>query len=266
MKKIILFSITAILILACNSENEENPSHTNNEDVELECLSGFENEVVNLFCNDPEIDSCEYLYAGIQHLSDYAKESFIDFCFPLDSEVVFEDSSGEEVICDVVRKRYRNGSSSISTAVGAPVCRRYCLDNQKASIELKSGKFHLEISVLTYLSGSADTEEELKTNVETRFQIASCFEEVIGNVTSRTHNSFFFLPIEDFNQNVIIPDASEISYHESIVLNGVSYEDVYSSEVPQISNSKVREDVYFNVDLGLIAVRDSLDVLWTKKM
>ena len=74
----------------------------------------------------------------------------------------------------------------------------------------------------------------------------------------------FDLPIQDNGNEAVNPDTTHIRFHETISLNNTIHSNVYSNENKEnVTGYKRKEKVYFNVDEGLIAVRDSLGELWT---
>ena len=111
MKKYIFcfFSFSCIFFIsACESESMVS------EPVELDCLIDYEFSERSNFCDSIFSEDCFNLYAGFKVLSDNSKEKFIDFCYPLNSEITFSNAAMEKTICILNRKEVYTSTSRIT--------------------------------------------------------------------------------------------------------------------------------------------------------
>jgi len=253
MKKYLLILLLPILLFCCDDDDNTTP-----EDLTGPCLSETSVEFSNTSCESNfSNDDCEVIHIGSKDLSENVKTDFVDFCNTTESELLFEDPDGNTITCYILEKSFRKNVYQIVSNFNTADCKRYCLDNEEAVVVLASDKFSLRIVLVTGLEfGINDMNSEEKIN--TSFSIFAMKEN--------TRQIIFDLPVEDFFDEPIVPDTTTIRHHESITLNNSSYTDVYSNEnnlnTPGLER---KEKVYFHSKNGLIAVRDSLGVLWTRQ-
>ena len=126
---------------------------------------------------------------------------------------------------------------------------------------MNSDKFSLYIALYTGLEGGIGSSADQNQYIRSSYTISA-----FSNDNSR--QTVFSLPIEDYNDEPIIPDTTRIRYHEEVVLNNSTYTGIYSNEnlIPGVNATGLnrKEKIYFDPQKGLVAVRDSLGILWTK--
>ncbi len=266
MKNYLYLILGIFIILGCSEDNEEPiTEEPTMEDPATEtsskCLDGFELDVRLGNCQTEYNGECILTYIGSSVLSTESKSNFINFCLELDSTFSFVNDQDKRLECKVTEKTYETLVHSI-TKYSEP-CEEFCMDNEGAEIIYRSDRFSLRIELIRVLTRELNNMNEWVYEPATIYAIKAIFD-IQENGGSKSQ-FLFQLPIEDKNYDPILdPDTTRIRFHESISLNNLSYSNVYSNENKEIGNGYTRkEKVYFNVEEGLIAVRDSFGVLWT---
>ncbi len=255
------------LVSSCKKEdiNPDLPSPGSGSIAELGlCLSDMEVSENEIFSCDspPSFEHCELIYLGKRELSAFAKEHFKDFCSKINSEVEFVDKNGLKLRCSVFHKDYNEGAHTlISNSNDSTNCKRFCLDSEDASISLISDRFTLDVYLQLGVSVTTVMSQDSKDIAETRFSIFARNQNLGQQI--------FSVPLLDTNDELIsAPDtiAIGVRYHTDVLLNNKRYSDIYSNENRgEINGLTFKEKIYFHRENGLIAVRDSLGVLWTRE-
>ena len=252
MKKfaIVLLSIQ-VLTLSCKKE-EKKPGVTQGG-----CLAEAEASNSSDSCSSSFFNqNCELNYIGSKGLSESSKSKFVDFCFPQDSAILFEDSFGNKMECFISEKKYSKGTYSIISSPSSPQCEHFCLENEEAYVVFKTDKFSLRIVLSTGLNPGVGFSQNPQKFIESSFTIYAMKEN--------SRQLVFDLPIENFKDEQIVPDTTNIRYHQNIQLNNSNYVELYSNENLNVAGLIRKEKVYFHPQNGLVAVRDSLGTLWTR--
>lgn len=253
--------MTCLFLASCCSEEAiDDPEDIFDITKETVCLNDYEIKIHPYTCENSEDDGeCEFIYLGSLSLSTDAKENFTNFCPPVASEYLFENDENITMPCRVIEKSFETRQYT-STRYSQP-CVKRCLDIQMAKIDLESESFTMDISLYTGYDYKKIAANQYDYVNETAYRIRAWTPTENGG---KTGQSVFLLPIEDENYNPVIPDTVNIRFHETIDLNNKVYTNIYSNENKEnVNNYNRKEKVYFNVEKGLIAVRDSLSTLWT---
>jgi hypothetical protein len=248
-----LLVILSISVIGCDNNDmfiSSNPS-------KIGCLTEINIDKVSGTCEMNLVNSnCELVDIGTKELSENIKSKFVDFCNDLNSELTFYDSIGNTINARISEKEFKSGNYNVSLNFNSPNCENYCLNNEEASIIISSSKFTIEVVLYTGINFNTST-ENLNELIETGYAIWA----IKGN----SKQVIFQLPIEDHLNQEIIPDTSYIRFHEEIELNNTNFNDIYSNE-NNFANGLVRKErVYFNKEIGLVGIRDSVGILWTKE-
>ncbi len=121
---------------------------------------------------------------------------------------------------------------------------------------LTTDKFSLRIVLNTGLNVGVASSQNPNEFIESSFSIFA--------IKENSRQLIFDLPIENYNGEQIVPDTTNIRYHQNIELNNSNYTELYSNENLNVAGLIRKEKVYFHPKNGLIAVRDSLGNLWTR--
>lgn len=252
MKQISAF-ILFIFFFGCSKDN---PTFINNPIIQNDCLTNKVAELTPNSCNELNGSSqCEIIYIGSKRLSEKSKNLFNDFCNGLKTQIIFKDQNGNQLLSTVDEHRFVTSRSSISTNIASTDCKSICMDSETVVWGIKSEKFAVEINLLQNIIFD-NSEEYLDDKIHTSF--------VIWAKKSNSAQAIFVLPIEDGKNIEIVPDTMNIRYHNTIQLNGITYTNVYSNENLNVNGLIRKEKVYFNKDLGLIAIRDEVGTLWSR--
>jgi len=248
MKQISVLILLSFFI-GCTDDNQNQIFNQKN------CLS---NRLANPTPNDCKSIStnvCEFIYIGSKRLSEKSKDLFNEFCFGPKSQIVFKDQNGNQLISIVDEQKFVTTRSSITTNFTSPDCKTICLDSEQAVWGIESKRFALEISLGLNINFDA-TEEYSDDKIQTTF--------VVWAKEGNSKQAIFIFPIANGENFDIIPDTTNIRLHKTIEINGETFTNVYSNENLNVNGLIRKEKVYFSKALGLIAVRDSLGILWLK--
>lgn len=248
MRKLILI-IMPFILMSCNESSFEE------EILNNECLTDFEIEQATNNCDSTLLSqNCDILYLGPKSLSENLKSDFKDFCNSVDTELIFEDSNGNTNLGIIQEKKFYKDSYLISSHFSNPDCEGACLSNEEAYVILQSDKFSLKIMLLTGLNIGFNGEYS-NENIVSKFSIWALNENI--------RQLIFEIAVENYLDEQINTDTSYVRYHENITLNDKDYSGIYSNENNNVNGLIFKEKVYFDLKGGLVAVRDSLGVLWT---
>ena len=255
MNKYSFLAFSILIVISCCSDDDIlEPGPTI-------CLEDFEIDINPVDCQDEIKDDCEMLYQGSSSLSDGAKAQFNNFCPGINSTLTFENSNNVVLFGFLTEKTFETDIFSIKRY---SKCQHFCLDNENAKIILVSDKFSLRINLLTSLTHTINSMVEIIPESQTVYSILAFTKN--QETGSSVGQQIFELPIEDSNNEPVVdPDTTHIRFHETINLNNTTYSNVYSNENNEnVTGNTRKEKVYFNQEIGLIAVRDSFGMLWTK--
>lgn len=241
----ILFGLM-FFVLSCNDEIEDQIILLDSC-VNKYRLAGQYPEVHQTFANV----GCDPVILGPKKLSEQIKLDFVDFCNR--NSVMFLNSLGQELEGVIKNKSYKKSIFEIRDSISQR-CITHCLRNEEALVEIVTDKFAIEIILNTRLNYRV-----VHTNsVEESMSGYSIYAKLLNK-----KQSVFDISIENFLDEPIFPDTSIITYHESIILNGESFNEIFSNENQSLLDVERKEKVYFHTQKGLVAVRDSLGELWT---
>ncbi len=251
MKKYILTLLLPFTLICC-----KNDDNLIKEVIQEICLNEITINESNESCESAFINQgCEVIHIGSKSLSDNIKSDFVDFCNFLGSELTFVSSNGNLTIGIIQKREFNTGTAVISTGFNTPNCVNYCLENEEALIELRSDRFSLRLVVNTGLNFGIDS-----TNASE--EVVSGF--TIWSVYENTRQVIFQIDVENYFDEPILPDTTYARYHNNVTLNNTNYTELYSNENNNANGLVRKEKVYFHPKNGLIAVRDSLGVLWVR--
>jgi hypothetical protein len=247
-----------LLILVINFFSCGDDDLSTTEQIDYMCLDEAIIVETTNTCESANLNgACSIFYAGKKALSSQLKSQFIDYCIPENNRILFEDSLGNTTAGRIDYKYYRTGNSTTYTNPFSSSCIGYCLENEEATTVIDSEKFSLRISLNSRLRGLIDT-TDINKNIFCGFSIFAQKEN--------TSQFVLGIDVENYLEEFIEPISSTTyTFHDSIVLNDASFLDVYSNQDFSPMGLERKEKVYFSVKEGVVAVRDSIGVLWTKR-
>ena len=258
MRTFTLLFLSCFLILACESEEIMTP-----EEGAKDCLRDLTPDAAITDCSTFSNPDCFLIEVGTSQLSQSSKETFADFCAEENTTITFVDAEENQLTCDVWNKNFSEQQFKI-TRLASPTtqCTTYCLNGEQARVSLRSDRFSLDITLHNELTGGLAVEQNLEESTGIAYNIWALYNQSTSGGNAQT---IFDMSLEDFNNERVSPDTSYIRFHSSIMLNGVEYTDLYSNENREnITGYTRKEKVYFHPEDGLVGVRDSLGVLWTR--
>ncbi len=245
----LFFFCFCILICSCLDEPD------NNIPEDVHCLNNQLVEDGNLDCTDIN-NFCETELLGELKLSQSMKERFVDYCLSQNSFIKFKNEEGTSLPVEIKSKRYTTNRSILTLSPGNLDCKNYCLENEVAHINLECSRFNLDVSLFSHIKLNFDPQNEPQPQLTGSANIMAR----LGN----TAQTVFSMHLEDANGMEIEQDTFSIRFHPSITLNGQTFSDIYSNENNNSTSLFRKEKIYFDPNVGLIAVRDSLGVLWSR--
>ena len=250
MKKFIAPVFFILVIASC----EEDISNSFNSEACL-ALTPVKNNFTDCYSRlDGVPENYFKVYLGNKKLPLAAKLNFKDFCRDEHEPIIFKDSNDVLLSVNVSDKLYEQGYWFQYNSNGGE-CESFCLDIERAELILESDRFGLYIILQSYHTSLS---EDPFRSTETGYRIFAAGEN--GN------QSIFSLGFLDHEDNFIFPDTTRrIKYLKEFKPHGNSYEEVFTNEEYTTPTLKRKEVVYFSLDDGLVAVRDSLGVLWVRE-
>ena len=223
-----------------------------------ECLITYEVEEPTIICESfNTVSDCPKINLGFKALHPQVKLEFVDFCYREGGNICYTDSADNTIIITVEEKSFRNWVSNITTDFNTTICKSFCLDNQVAKIELISERFSIDIEFGTGLNFFEISTNDYSENIVSDLEINS-------NSDTGKRQFIFSVPIWDYKDEKLEFKDSDIIYYEKIELNNIEYTEVFTNQDFNRVKAHTHEIVYFNLKEGLIGVRDTLGVLWTK--
>lgn len=252
--KHIISLLLILLYMGCQKSDDEIQSISPEE-----CLIMKTYDKEDAACESRISQNKDLDYLGQKGLSETSKLSFIEFCYSINTELSFFDSIGNSINGRIISKEYKSGNT-LATTFNCPECVDSCLDNERARLVIESEYFNIRIDLVTRISNSlpfSNKEEPVTTYV-------------IWSTKNQSSQAIFTMDFENHLDESILPDSSFIKFHQKIRLNDNDYFDIYSNE-SVFMNDRVKgiernERIYLSLQNGLIAVRDSLGILWTKEL
>jgi len=252
MNRVISFFFTLIIISCNDSEVINDPMDDPMPNVEslgqAEIEPRLDENCIEIFS---EVD-CEVIHVGQKPLPEELKVYLPEYSNPINTLLLFEDENNNELAVEITNKTFKESITTRYTSIIPPNCKGYCLDNEIAKVFLQSDVFSLELALTTHFQGLID-EIDPNNNIGTGF--------LVYGKTKNSISIIFNLPIANFEDQLIEHTPDQITFHENIELNGNNYANLFSNENRTFGDEKI----YLDLDNGLIAVRDSLGVLWTRK-
>lgn len=252
MKNYFILALLPLVFAACIKDDDMNGNEAFSQD---KCLTETTISVSNDVCNPPAVgQDIDYVHVGSKSLSETSKADFVDFCFALGSDIGFSDANGNSTTANIRRKEFNTLAYEVTRYQSSGIT-EYCLESEEAFTELSSEEFTLRINLVAGFNAGIDT-ATVRENITTGYFIWA-FNENARQV-------IFDIDVEDYLDEAIESDTSYVRYHDEIILNGTNYTELYSNENNYGNGLGRKEKVYFHPKDGLIAVRDSLGVLWTR--
>jgi len=251
MKILNLFSLFVLLLIcSCSDEPDTNPPSVE------QCL---ENQIAEDGFLDCSVlnNSCPTELLDQFNLSQSMKQRFPDYCLAENNVINFEDAQGETLSVLIKSKRFSKNRAILTLSPGNFDCQNFCMENEIATMELECSRFSLDINLWNNIKLEFDQTGEPNPKPIGEANIMA----KLGN----TKQTVFSMILEDEEGMTIEPDTFSIRHHSNIQLNGNVYTDIYSNENNNATSLLRNEKVYYDPNLGLVAVRDSLGVLWSRK-
>ena len=247
--------VCLILLIFCNSCSKDDDN-----DITYDgCLNKSIIEMRDLVCENFSNPDCEIIELGQKSLSEQIKSEFTDYCNAETSKIDFINSVGEQLTAEIKRREFKQFMSTTTlTSSSGQICQHRCLEAELAEIDVISKNFGINLRLNSGL-GRGTNRDIIEGSVSS-YNIAA-----YSNYTpARRVSQFIFrIEVEDFYDNRIMPDTTNVRYHNSIVLNGKMFSDVYSNENNKAEGIRQKEIVYFGIKEGLIGVCDSIGIMWT---
>ncbi len=233
------------------------------EEVLMTCLTQENAIIENEECSLPPFAlDCTLEMHNEMTLSDKAKALFVDFCIPLDETLRFVNEGSDTINCEIIEKEYIIGPVHHIFGINSPDCQVNCARGERSMIHLKCNQFdislhlnvQLDLNVVFGAQNEYNTNFRVDSYLSSTSSLGKIFSMKLDNLTGEIDEQF----------TALNPDR--VTKHASIELNGKHFEDVISNEdyLPQNPAFENIERIYISERVGLVAVRDSLGVLWRK--
>lgn len=207
----------------------------------------------NLRCESlPSLtDSCVLEVFDSIPLESIALDTYLDFC---NSEISFVNKSGETLKATIEGTEL-NKKLNYEHLRGGP-CKIYCVSSQHCIYYLNSDNFSFSLELFNDVE---ILEDGISPMVISKLEITAWGGDPLGG------QKVFKLYLFDSSGKRFESEKDRHEYHDTIILNGKNFSEIYSNEYRLELEVRNKELVYYQLDKGLIAVRDSLGTLWVRE-
>ena len=245
------FVLAAILIsiLACKDDEPIIPV--------TDCIGEVETSFGVIPCGENSGASddylCEIISFGTFALTEESKAYMPQYCIDAGGQISFENVSGQQIIFDVIRKRYHTSNSTHNTfrpcESDSTKHIGYCVDNERLAITLESTDPPLELTISMRTIPDINTTE-------------------IGNIgdmleiSRRTGDNSFVLEFSAVVSQRTLSYAAAYNqeFLDVVEIVGQSFQDVFRNDITNHVGDPFQ--YYYNEEYGLLAFTDSEGVTW----
>jgi len=233
------------LFFACDQDNSE---------ITSDCLGEVDTQNAT-YCSDEQVGDkyCDVRYAGKYSLSEASKNAAGIYCESEGTEIVFNNSAGEELLFTIGEKSYREMHRFIDQGPCPEDSLKVlldCIDAEMASLVLVSDTYTFKFEFTSMTDQKSQSEENVG-------DFLLIFRKVFGDLFYQD----FKMVLDQRSLSYDMEDCLKL--YESIDLNGDTYFNVISYKEDESCYSG---RYYFTSDHEFIAFNIDGDGLWTVKM